>query len=450
MRHINPINRRALAGLAAALVIGAVAFAAAPAVFAEDAIYVPLFTYRTGPFAGSGIPVADGMHDYLEMLNQRDGGIGGVKLVIEECETGYDTKKGIECYEAVKGKHPVMVNPWSTGITLPLIPKASVDKIPILSMAYGLSASAIGETFPWVFNPPDTYWDGLSMIIRYIAGKEGGIDKLKGKTIGYLYLDAGFGKEPIPMFDALSKDYGFALKMYPVAFGDLQNQSSQWLNVRRDKPDYIVMYGWGAMNSTAVKEAIRISYPMDKFVSIWWPGEDDVKGAGNAAKGFKILNWHGVGADYPAIQDIIKNVVDKGKSQVASKDRVGEVLYDRGVYNSMLIAEAIANAQRITGKKVVVGEDARRGLEAIDLTPERLRQLGFEGFTGPLKISCADHNGHRPTYMQEWDGQKWVKVSGDLASMSDVVMPLIDAAAKDYAEKNAGWPKRSEACDKAS
>jgi len=450
MRRRNLINKMTLAGLAAIAIIGAGGLNAVPAAFAEDQIYVPLFTYRTGPFAGSGIQVADGMHDYLEMLNQRDGGIGGVKLAIEECETGYDTKKGIECYEAVKGKQPVMVNPWSTGITLPLIPKASVDKIPILSMAYGLSASAIGETFPWVFNPPDTYWDGLSMILRYISDKEGGLDKLKGKTIGYIYLDAGFGKEPIPMFDAFSKDYGFALKMYPVAFGDLQNQSSQWLNVRRDKPDYIVMYGWGAMNSTAIKEAVRINYPMDKFVSIWWPGEEDAKGAGPAAKGFKILNWHAVGADFPAIQDILKYVVDKGKSQVASKDKVGEVLYNRGVYNSMLIAEAIANAQRLSGKKVVTGEDVRRGLETINLTPERLKQLGFEGFTGPLQISCADHNGHRPTYMQEWDGQKWVKISGDLTFMSDKVMPLIDAAAKDYSEKNAGWPKRTEACDKPS
>ena len=70
---------------------------------AQDSIYVPLMTYRTGPFAGSGQHIANGMHDYLEMLNQRDGGIGGVKLVIEECETGYDTKKGLECYEAIKG-----------------------------------------------------------------------------------------------------------------------------------------------------------------------------------------------------------------------------------------------------------------------------------------------------------------------------------------------------------
>src|SRR3972149_329215 len=69
---------------------------AVPAVQAQDKIYIPLLTYRTGPFAGSGIPVAHSMHDYLDMLNERDGGIGGAKLVVEECETGYDTKKGVE------------------------------------------------------------------------------------------------------------------------------------------------------------------------------------------------------------------------------------------------------------------------------------------------------------------------------------------------------------------
>ena len=91
---------------------------------------------------------------------------------IEECETGYDTKKGVECYEPVKGKNPVVINPYSTGITLQLIPKASVDKIPILSMAYGLSASAVGNIFPWIFNPPATYWDGASAFIKYI-GEQG-------------------------------------------------------------------------------------------------------------------------------------------------------------------------------------------------------------------------------------------------------------------------------------
>jgi branched-chain amino acid transport system substrate-binding protein len=287
------------------------------------------------------------------------------------------------------------------------------------------------------------------MIIKYIADKEGGLDKLKGKKIGYIHLDASFGKEPIPMFEQLAKDFGFELKMYPVAAQDMQNQSSQWLSVRRDRPDYMVLYGWGALNSTAIKEAARIGYPMDKFVSIWWPGEDDARSAGAAAKGFKTLNWHATGTNFPAIQDIIKNVVDKGGSK-AQKDKVGELLYNRGVYNSILIAEGIRNAQKLTGKKAVTGEDVRRGLEAINLDEARWKELGLPGFANPLALSCADHNGHRAAFIQEWDGSKWVKVTDAISPMSDLVSAQLDAAATDYAEKNTGWPKRTEACDKAS
>ena len=419
----------------------------AGAAFAEDGIYVPLMTYRTGPFSGSGQRVADGMHDYLEMLNQRDGGIGGVKLIIEECETGYDTKKGLECYEAIKGKSPVMVNPWSTGITLPLIPRAAVDKVPILSMAYGLSASARGDLFPWVFNPPDTYWDGMSMILSYIAQQEGGgIERLKGKKIGYIYLDAGFGKEPIPLIEQLAKDVGFELKMYPVGAADMQNQGSQWLGVRRDKPDYMIMFGWGAMNPTAVKEAVKIAYPMEKFLSIWWPSEADAAGGGAPAVGFKTVNWHGVGAGYPAMQDIIRTVVEKGLSQ-GTKEHVGENLYNHGVYNSVLIAEAIRNAQKLSGKKQVTGSDVRRGLETLNLSEARWKELGLEGFAGQFKLSCEDHNGHRPAFMQRWDGTAWVKASELIAPLETRLTPLLTAAATDYVEKSAGWPKRTETCD---
>ena len=323
MRHL-------IFGASAACLVG-VPIVASQA-FAEDTIFVPLLTYRTGAFANSGIPIANGMHDYLEMLNERDGGIGGVKIAVEECETGYKNEKGVECYEALKGKKPVVVNPYSTGITLALIPKASVDHIPVLSMAYGLSASAVGQEFPWIFNPPATYWDGLSMIIKYIGDKEGGLTNLKGKTIGYVYFDGGYGLEPIPLLDQLAKDYGFEVKKYPVPPADMQNQSGLWLNVRRDRPAWMIMWGWGAMNPTAVQEAAKINYPMDHFIGIWWSGsEDDARPAAAGGKGYLSLNFNSVGANYPAIQDIVKYVIDKGKSQTP-KDKVGENFYNRGVH----------------------------------------------------------------------------------------------------------------------
>jgi branched-chain amino acid transport system substrate-binding protein len=437
-------------GVVAAATLGVCALATTA--WAEDAIYIPLLTYRTGPFAGSGIPIANGMHDYFTMLNERDGGIGGVKLNVEECETGYDTKKGVECYEQVKAKHPAVINPYSTGITLELIPKAAVDKIPILSMAYGLSASAEGNDFPWIFNPPATYWDGLSMIFKYIGEKEGGLDKLKGQTIGYIFFDGGYGREPIPLLQDFAKDYGFTAKLYPVPAAEMQNQSGLWLGVRRDRPKWMIMWGWGAMNPTAIKEAAKINFPMDHFVGIWWSGsDDDARPAGKDGKGYLALNLNGLGASYPAIQDIMKYVVDKGKSQVDSKTRVGENFYDRGVYNSVLVAEAIRNAQKITGKKAVTGEDVRRGLETLKITAERWKELGLPDFAAPLtSVTCTDHNGHQDAYMQQWDGAKWVKVSDWISPMRDKVMPLLDQAAKDYVSKNQPWPARTEPCDKSS
>ena len=425
------------------------ALAPAPA-RAQDQIYINHNTYRTGAFSGSGIPVADGMRDYISMLNARDGGINGAKIVYEECETGYDTRKSVECYEQARSKGTVIYVPWSTGATLAAIPRAHIDKIPILSMAYGLSASAIGETFPWVFNPPLTYWDGASVFIKHAAAQEGGLDKLKGKMIGLVHLDAPFGKEPIPVLETLAKEYGFNLKLYPVPAAEMQNQSSVWLGIRRDRPDWIYLQGWGAMNPTAVREASRIGFNMNRLVGVWWAGgEDDARPTGAQAKGYKALDWHEVGTNFPVIQDIVKHVVDKGQSQ-APKEKVGENLYNRGVYQGMLIAEGIRNAQKLSGKKAITGEDLRRGLETLNMTEARWTELGAPGFAAPIQLSCADHNGHNKVYMVEWDGTKWTRGSDWIEPMKDKVRPLLETDAKSYAEKNAGWPKRTEACDRSS
>jgi branched-chain amino acid transport system substrate-binding protein len=437
--------------LALGLAVVTAAGAAVTAAQAADDIFIPLFTYRTGPYAGSGIPFSNGIADYFAMLNERDGGIGGARLVTEECETGYDTKKGVECYDSVKGKNPVVITPFSTGITLQLIPKAAVDKVPVLSMAYGLSASADGAQFPWVFNPPDTYWDGASAFVRHAADVEGGFDKLKGKTLGLVHLDAPYGKEPIPLLEALAKDYGFTLKLYPVPGAQMQNQTSLWLDVRRDRPDWIYLQGWGAMNPTAVKEAGKISFPMDRLVGNWWAGnDDDARPAGADAKGYSSLDINAVGTNFPAIQDVLKYVVDKGKSQVTGKEKVGENFYNRGILNAALIAEAIHTAQKLTGKKQVNGEDVRRGLENLNITAARWKEIGLENFAAPVKLSCIDHNGHNPISLVTWDGTKWVQAPSMIEPIKDKVLPLIDSAANSYASANAGWPKRTEACDKSS
>ena len=259
------------------LKIGALAAAAlaapwaAPAATAQDGLYIPTFVYRTGAYAPNGIPIADGFKDYFTLLNERDGGIEGVKIVHEECETNYDTKVGVECYERLKSKNPLMINPYSTGITYALIPKASVDKIPILSMGYGRTDAAVGSVHAWVFNAPTSYWSQASAKIKYIASKEGGLDKLKGKKLALVYHNSPYGKEPIPTLEALSKKYGYELELLAVDHPG-QEQKATWLKVRQSQPDWMFLWGWGVMNQVSVKEAAANGFKMDHMVGVWWSG----------------------------------------------------------------------------------------------------------------------------------------------------------------------------------
>lgn len=172
-----------------------------PAAYAAEQ-FIPLLVYRSGPYAPNGVPFANGFVDYLNLINARDGGVNGVTITYEECETGYATDRGVECYERLKGRGPTgatVVNPLSTGITFALTEKVPGDKIPLVTMGYGRSESRDGSVFPWNFPLLGTYWTAADILVQHVGNLSGGLDKLKGKTIALVYHDSPYGKEPIQL-----------------------------------------------------------------------------------------------------------------------------------------------------------------------------------------------------------------------------------------------------------
>ena len=404
-------------------------------VMAEEFNMIPNMSYRVGPFSANGTMIANGFHDYFEMLNQRDGGMGGVKFKVVECETEYNAQKGVECYEQLKDQNPLVHTPNSTGITLQIIPKAPVDKTPILTVGYGLSAAAKGEFFPYAFNYPASYWSQMTSILTHINSVTG----LEGKKIAFLFLESGYGREPIPVLEALGPQFGFEHVLVPVAGADMQNQSSHWLTIRKEKPDWVIMWGWGAMNPTALKEAAKTRFPMDRFIGNWWAGAHvDAEPAGMKAKGYSSANFTIAGTDFPAVQDILSYVVDKGIGQ-SDRDMVGKVLYNRGMGMAVIISEAVRAAQAATGKSVLTGEDMKVGLESFVLDAARLEELGLSGFTAPIKGSCADHEGQGSIFIHTWNGEDWEKSSDLIPPMTDIVGPLLTAAAEKYVSDKPEW-----------
>ena len=400
----------------------------------------PSLSYRTGPYAAGGAPFADGYADYFTLINERDGGIGGVKTKVIECETGYNTEKGVECYEATKGEGSLVYQPLSTGITYQLIPKASADGIPLHTMGYGRTSAADGTVFKWAFNYPANYWHGASVAIKHLLDINGG--DIKGKKIALLYHNSAYGKEPIRTLEELSKKHGFELTLIPVDHPG-QEQKSQWLQIRREKPDYVLMWGWGVMNQVAIQEAANIRFPMENFIGIWWSGsENDVLPAGAAANGYKALNFHNVGSDYPIFDDIRKYVVDAGKA-AGSGDNVGTVLYNRGLYAAMLAAEAARKAQELSGKKDITPADMRDGMEALEITEARMAELGMPNFGPAFKVTCENHGGPGKAAVQQWDAEakQWKLVTGFYEPDMEVIQPLIKADAEAYAKENGITPR---------
>ncbi|MBN9676236.1 ABC transporter substrate-binding protein [Salipiger bermudensis] len=417
--------------IAVAATLGAVMGATAMA----EGLYAPNLAYRTGPFAATGIPLMNGQADYMNMLNARDGGIGGVMIDFDECETGYSTEKGVECYEKTKGK-AIVTQPWSTGITLQVLPKSNIDEIPILAPGYGFSPMADGKVFQWAFNTPLSYWDGASIILKYLQDQ----GDLSGKKIAFLHLDHPFGKEPLPYLEQKAEAQGFELVPIPVGLKEMQNQSAQWLQIRRERPDYVIMWGWGAMNAGAITEAVKTKFPMENMLGVWWSGHDaDLKIVGEDGKGYKSVSWSFPNPDAPVMADVKQHVVDAGNSQSNEEEMQG-VFYSRGLVISAILAEGIAVAQEHTGKAEISPADLRWGLENLNFTEERLEELGMTGMVPPFSTSCSNHTGHSGGWILEWDGAKFVKASDLIMPDSEAISELEMAKAQEYAEANAPWP----------
>jgi len=407
--------------------------------------YFPLQSYRVGPYAAGGTGFFGGFIDYLRLIDSRDGGINGVRLTWSECETEYVVERGVECYERLKnglnGAPAAATNPLSVGIAYATLDRSTVDKIPLITINHGRTDSTDGRVFPYVFPLQLNPYSEVSAIVNYIGQREGGPDKLRGKRIVTLYHGSPYGKETQPVLDILAGKYGFEVKHIEVPHPG-NEQESQWLEIKRWQPSWVILRGWGVMNPVAIKAAVKTGFPVDHLVgNIWSNSEEDVRPAGGAGKGYISITTHPSGTTFPVLQEIKKYVVDAGKGNLQDSKRFGSVYYNLGVINGILNVEAVRVAQQKFGKQPLKGEQTRWGFENLNIDEARLKELGALGLLQPIKLSCEDHEGGGKVRFQQWDGEKWVLISDWVGADRGLLRPIIEASALKYAEEKHVKPR---------
>src|SRR6185295_5483970 len=168
---IDKMLRRAIPSIAAAAAFIAIAATSTAAMAQEtQEQYFGIPSSRVGPYSAMGTGYYGGIIDYLNYVNMKEGGVNGVKLTYEECETEYNAARTVECYQRLlnKGDQKMVVfDTLGTPLAYAVIGRVADDNVVLAQAGYGRTDAADGRVWPWVFGAHSNYWSQIAMKLNY-------------------------------------------------------------------------------------------------------------------------------------------------------------------------------------------------------------------------------------------------------------------------------------------
>jgi branched-chain amino acid transport system substrate-binding protein len=405
---------RQFLAIATALIVAAGSLVAAAPSHAQSKgeIVIGVQCDRTGPTQIVGTVLCPGFHDYVALVNSR-GGVEGFKIKALEIDHEYKVPPAVESYERHKKDGAVTMAIYGTPQIYALAAKLTEDRIPGTSPGFGSAAAADGVRYPYIFPIAATYWSQGAAAVDFVKKQMGG--SLKGKKIAYIFYDNPAGREPIEVIEDLATKEGFQLKTFAVPPPGVE-MGAQVLDIaQRFRADFVIAHLFGGAPSVSIKEFKRVGYPLRKVVSfVWGSAEANIDGAGGfaVAEGYYVMQFAGVGSDYPVLNEIREMYKKQGKEP--PKEMASTVFYNRGVLIGALHVEAIRNALKAKPDGKITGVDTKNGFEKIS-------NFTLGGLVPPLKITNTDHEGGGLVQIWQVKDGKFVKTTDWFAAYQDVV-----------------------------
>src|ERR1700694_880065 len=300
--------------------------------FAMPQDFTRVYTFVTAEYS-------QGQRDYITLINER-GGINGYRIVADVSDHGNDLPRAIEAYEKAKREGAVLIDPLSTPVARALVPRVLEDKISMVTAFSGRSDAADGTAFPYVLPLSPNYWTQAGLLIDYFRQQE---KALKGKKIVFVHIDTPFGREPLPILQILSQKLGFEFQTFPYTPPG-NDQSAIWTQVRRARPDWVVFWGAGVGQTTALSEAMRNGMAMDRMSSSVWLSESDMEVVGkDSTKGVLKFEAAAGGRGPKVIPGIIREGAGNGKG-AGPENKIGTSYYNLGVMMGAIMVEGVRKA----------------------------------------------------------------------------------------------------------
>ncbi len=348
-------------------------------VMAAMAIKIGGLVDITGPTSFVGKQYAAGTQDAVNWLNQTQGGINGKEIDYIINDYQYKIPLALARYKQFKARDKViMISGWGTGDTEAMRPFITKDKMPYVSASYSSHLNDPSQT-PYNFFVGTSYSDQMRIALKWFH-QDFASNPCYGKRkarVGWLYVDNAYGRAPLPAGAEYLKELGMEfVGAELMGFNDL-DATSQVLNMKKRKPDYIFFNITSNAHSVFLKEAKRQKFHA-KIVSINWAFDEDIiglaKGAAEGAMGMGPFAFYG--------QDVaFMPTIVQWNNDHHGADTYRNVRYVQGWANMLVIFEALRRADQ-AGK--LNGPGIKAALES-------LRDYNPGGLTAPITFTAEDH-----------------------------------------------------------
>lgn len=232
--------------------------------FSEEVIKVGAVQPVTGPFAFAGVHINAALEDALMMANE-EGGINGKKIQYIMEDGTYNVSRATAAFKRIMAKHnPIIMYGESTGLGKALAPEIK-DRYKILYCSTSFSSElADAEKNPYVFVPGPTYSDMMGILLKYVAKEK------PGANVAFFYSNTEFGKDPIPYGREICKKLGLNLVAEEVAKPGAVDITSQILDLKRKKTEYLIFHGFVLSPVPAVIKQARDYGLKVRFMGTHW------------------------------------------------------------------------------------------------------------------------------------------------------------------------------------
>lgn len=268
--------------------------AAAPPSGAPPQMKVGIVTFLSGPASGPfGIPARNAAQFWIDKLN-REGGIGGVKLVPVFIDEAGSTDQVVTNYRRLVTDEKVdVVIGYISSANCTAVPPVA-DQLKALTVLFDCGANRIFEnaSYTYVFRTAaHTGIDGIGAA-RYVLARKPGV-----KTVAGLNQDYAWGHDSWDIFEKALRKLRPEVKVVDALWPKLmQGQfNSEISKLQADKPDVIFTSVWGGDFVSFVEQAKARGLFQQSFVVINNDGSDieDLKRdlPDGVALGFRGPHW---------------------------------------------------------------------------------------------------------------------------------------------------------------